>query len=285
MPSSRPRRSPVTTSPSNRNGPPEELGRLLHLPRRHQAADLAGRDRLPRHLHQRHHARLELVVGAQELRGRPSRPCRSGSSRPPTRARRPAARSAPRCTKSSALCSEKPRSKGITTSSLHPQPGDQVALDRERCASSFGRGLGVDHRQRVRIEGEHGVAAADHLAVAEVHAVEGADGDAARAGAGLDVGEQADLHAGANTTTGWSSSSRGSAIAEQLAVGLEAQRARPRRARAAMPAPVAHRLALGLGRARARAGTRARRRAARAARGRRPRAGTGRSRVRSSSSQ
>ena len=62
---------------------------------------------------------------------------------------------------------------------VHPQPGDQVALDRER-VEQLGRGLRVDHRQRVRVEGEHRVAAADDLAVAEVHAVEGADGHAAR---------------------------------------------------------------------------------------------------------
>ena len=63
---------------------------------------------------------------------------------------------------------------------LDAEPGDQVALDRER-VEQLGRRLRVDHRQRVRVEGQHRVAAADHLAVAEVHAVEGADRDAARA--------------------------------------------------------------------------------------------------------
>src|SRR5689334_13858889 len=62
----------------------------------------------------------------------------------------------------------------------------------------------------MRLEGEHGVAAADHLAVAEVDAVEGADGHAARAGLGvLEVG---DFHLG-NTTVGLSVSVRRSAIA------------------------------------------------------------------------
>jgi hypothetical protein len=47
----------------------------------------------------------------------------------------------------------------------------------------------MDHRQRVRIEGEHGVGAPDHLAVAAVHAVERPDRDAARARARLDIVE------------------------------------------------------------------------------------------------
>ena len=70
------------------------------------------------------------------------------------------------------------------------QRGDQVALDGER-GDQLGRGLGVDHGQRVRVEGQHRVGAADHLAVAEMDAVEGADGDLARPGAGRDVGELA----------------------------------------------------------------------------------------------
>ena len=71
---------------------------------------------------------------------------------------------------------------------VHAEPGDQVALHREG-ADQLRRGLRMDHRQRVRIEGEHGVGAADHLAVAEVHAVERADRHAARARARLDVVE------------------------------------------------------------------------------------------------
>ena len=50
--------------------------------------------------------------------------------------------------------------------------------------SSFGAASGRDHRERMRLEGEHGVAARDDLAVTEVDAVELADGDAPR----LDVG-------------------------------------------------------------------------------------------------
>ena len=51
------------------------------------------------------------------------------------------------------------------------------------------RGVGRDDRARVRLEGQHGVGAADHLAVAEVHAVELADGDAG-AGRGSASGSQ-----------------------------------------------------------------------------------------------
>ena len=63
---------------------------------------------------------------------------------------------------------------------LDPEPGDQVALEVERL-QQLGQRVRGDHRQRVRVEGEHRVHAADHLAVAEVDAVERADGDLARA--------------------------------------------------------------------------------------------------------
>jgi hypothetical protein len=39
----------------------------------------------------------------------------------------------------------------------------------------------VDHAQRVRLEGQDGVSPADHLAVADMDAVERADRDLARA--------------------------------------------------------------------------------------------------------
>ena len=47
--------------------------------------------------------------------------------------------------------------------------------------SSFGADPGATTDARVRLEGEHGVGAAHHLAVAEVHAVELAYGDPPRA--------------------------------------------------------------------------------------------------------
>jgi hypothetical protein len=45
----------------------------------------------------------------------------------------------------------------------------------------------------MRVEGEHAVRAADHLAMAEVHTVEGAHRDAAP-NCALDVGQAGDLH-------------------------------------------------------------------------------------------
>ena len=78
--------------------------------------------------------------------------------------------------------------------------------------SSFGAASGAIDRARVRLEGEHRVGAVDHLAVAEVHAVELADRDVA--GAALGIGEPGDLHVARNPTTGLSSpSGRGSASA------------------------------------------------------------------------
>ena len=46
---------------------------------------------------------------------------------------------------------------------------------------SFGAASGSDDRKRVRVERQHRVAAADHLAVPDVDAVERADRDASRA--------------------------------------------------------------------------------------------------------
>ena len=81
---------------------------------------------------------------------------------------------------SCALRAANSASKGITISSCTPSAAISSAL-RSSVVSSFGRVLGGDHRDRVRIEREHAVGAADHLAVAEVHAVEGADRDTALA--------------------------------------------------------------------------------------------------------
>src|SRR3954453_14107569 len=64
------------------------------------------------------------------------------------------------------------------------------------------------------LEGEHGVAPRDHLPVAAVHAVEGADRHPSRAAAlGRELVEACDPHRAANTTTGASSGPRGSPMA------------------------------------------------------------------------
>ena len=65
-------------------------------------------------------------------------------------------------------------SNGITTSSSTPSCDDQLRLGLE-ARQQLRRRLRPDHAQRVRLEREHRVAAADHLAVAQVDAVELAD--------------------------------------------------------------------------------------------------------------
>ncbi len=75
----------------------------------------------------------------------------------------------------------KPSSNGITTSSSTPSVGDQLGLDLE-AGEQLGRGLGAHHAQRMGLERQHRVVAVDHLAVAEVDAVELADGEPPRRG-------------------------------------------------------------------------------------------------------
>ena len=68
------------------------------------------------------------------------------------------------------------------------RPSDAISSAlRSSVVSSLGGVPGRDDRQRMRIERDDGVGAADDLAVAEVHAVERADGHAPRAR--LDVGQ------------------------------------------------------------------------------------------------
>ena len=78
-------------------------------------------------------------------------------------------------------------------------PAIRSALAVER-GQQLRRGVGRDHRARVRLEGQHGVGAADHLAVAEVHAVELAHRELARPV--LRVGEPGDVHQPRKPTTG-----------------------------------------------------------------------------------
>ena len=67
---------------------------------------------------------------------------------------------------------------------LDPEAVDHVALDLERHDQLRGR-LGVDHRQRMGVEGQDGVGVVDHRLVAEVDAVEGPDRDVPVAGLGV----------------------------------------------------------------------------------------------------
>ena len=93
---------------------------------------------------------------------------------------------------SSALRLANSSSKGITTSSSHPEPLDHVALDREG-HDQLRQRRRVEDLERVRVEGEHRVGALDHRLVAAVDAVEGADRDVARPRLG--VGQRGDLDA------------------------------------------------------------------------------------------
>ncbi len=92
---------------------------------------------------------------------------------------------------SSAGICENSLSNGITTSSETPRPAitSRFAVEAH---DQLRRGLGVDDLHRVRLEGEDGVGALDHLAMADVNAVEGADRDLARPR--LRVGELGHLH-------------------------------------------------------------------------------------------
>jgi hypothetical protein len=71
------------------------------------------------------------------------------------------------------------------------QGSDEVGLGVER-GEQLGCRVGRHDGARVRLEGQHRVGAADHLAVAEVHAVELAHGEIART-VGR-IGEPGDLH-------------------------------------------------------------------------------------------
>ena len=81
--------------------------------------------------------------------------------------------------KSSALRCANAASNGITTSSSTPSSATSCAL-RSSAVSSFGAASGLIDGERVRLERQHGVAALDHGAMAEMDAVELADGDAPR---------------------------------------------------------------------------------------------------------
>ncbi len=67
---------------------------------------------------------------------------------------------------------------------LHSELLDQLGL-RLQAGEQLRRRLGADDLQRVRLEGQHRVAAADHLAMAAVNAIELAHRDPARPRLGL----------------------------------------------------------------------------------------------------
>ena len=88
---------------------------------------------------------------------------------------------------------------------LDSEAGDQIALGGGR-VEQLGQRVRVEHRERMGLEGEHGVGSPDHLTMADVDAVEGPDGHVAGLRLGfrvaVQVGQPGDLHV-VNTTTGF----------------------------------------------------------------------------------
>ena len=170
----------------------------------------------------------------------PSAPCPKRKFSPDRhlRARR-AGRSSTSSTNSSALAAGELVVERDHHELLHPEARDQVALDRER-REQLRRGLGRITDSGCGSNVSTVSLSRDHLAVAEVHAVEGPDRDAsAGARRARDVGEAGDLHAGANTTTGWSSPAARLGHGHELAGAREAH-AGLRRARRRQPPAVPH---------------------------------------------
>ena len=134
-------------------------------------------------LDQRHDARLEAPVGAQQRRRRPCALWPKRKFSPTETCVAPSALDQHvvdellrRCARERAV--ERDHDQLLDARA----PAISSAL-RSSVVSSLGAASGRDHRERVRLEGQHGVRARDHLAVAEVDAVELAHGDAARAAA------------------------------------------------------------------------------------------------------
>ena len=100
---------------------------------------------------------------------------------------------------SCAVCAMRSPSNGITISSSTPSAAIRSAFCSS-VVSSFGADCGRDHGARVRLEGEHAVGAGDHLAVADVHAVELAHREAALPG--RRIREPDDVHQPRKPTTG-----------------------------------------------------------------------------------
>ena len=108
----------------------EELGGLRHLAGGHEAADVAGGDRLAGHLHERHHAGLELRAAPAAARASPSAPCPKRKFSPTDTCPAPSRPTSTSSTNASALAGGEVVVEGDHHELLHAQAGDQVALDR-----------------------------------------------------------------------------------------------------------------------------------------------------------
>jgi hypothetical protein len=179
----------------------QERGRLAHLAGCEQTPDLARGDGLALGLDERHHACLELVPRTQQLGVAVGAVAEAevlayrdllGPQLPDQHVLDEALGAA-----GGELAVERDHDQ-----LLDSEPRDQVALDGQR-RDQLGQRLGMENGQGMRFERQDGVAALDHLAMAEMNAVEGADRDLARAAlSGRQVGEPGQLHSGANTTAG-----------------------------------------------------------------------------------
>ena len=209
-----------------------------------QPADVARGDDLAVDLEQRVHDRLEAPVGGEQLRVALGACGRSGSSRRPTTCLAPSAPTSTSSMNSSRRArGEVARRRGSRSAPATPSAAISSAL-RSSVVSSFGVCWGATTDTGCGSNVSTLSAPRDHLAVAEVHAVEGADGDAARASA-LDVGQAGDLHgrtkpiaarrARAGVARGRSLRARS---AGGIAPGLPARRRRARR-RATSNGPIA----------------------------------------------
>ena len=153
-----------------------------HVTRRHEPADVSRGDDLAVQLDEPGDARLERVLGGQQLAS-PRARCPKRKFSPTETRSAPRRSTSSRSMNSSGDWAANEPSNGMTTSSSHPEAGDQVGLRLER-HQQLGRRSGRHDGARVGLEGQHGVRPADDFAVAEVHAVELAHGDLARGAAG-----------------------------------------------------------------------------------------------------
>ena len=170
-PSVRPRLSPWATIPRIPNGAPSSRAASATAPVAISPRMWVEETISPSSSTISHDPRLERVLRAQQRRVAAARGCRSGSSRRPTPSVAPSRSISSWSMNSCAVCAIRSPSNGITISSSTPSAGDQVGLLLER-GQQLGRGLRRDDGARVRLEGQHAVGAADHRAVADVHAVE-----------------------------------------------------------------------------------------------------------------
>ena len=194
-------------------GAPRQRRAPIHVASRHQGPDPGGGHRLAVDLDKRHHPGLELGAGGEHLwiALRPGAEAEVLPDRDPL---------GPEPLDQDPLDEALGRHgcelaiKGDDDQLAHPQSLDHVALHRE-WHDQLRQRRRVEDFQGVGIEGEDRVGGVDHLPVAQVDAVEGADRDVA--GAQLRVGQSGDLDAHRSTGLG---DQLGDAVQSQLLTGV-----------------------------------------------------------------